>query len=268
MQVAISKEFLWDTLSSVVAELERVDPQSVVGARARGLLDGKSMMLASQSDRHPRPPKAERDDKIAQAYLGGSSISVIAGEIGVTPDTVRNALIRRGVTRRKSGECQKTTASRRDDGKRQRIKAMREAGKTLTEIGLAEQISRERVRQILAADGITGQRPLSPDEHAAVAEYLAGGSVCEVSERHSMAATKLRKLVLQSGHEMRPSRRNGGHQPDTLKKAERAAQLYAEGRTIRDIQDELNVNYGTGVYRLLAIAGVTIRLRQHERKAA
>lgn len=265
--MAISKEFLWSTLASVVTELERVDPQSVIAARSRGLLDGKSMMLAAQSDRHPRSAKSERDDKIAQAYLGGESISVISSELGLSMGTVRAALIRRGVARRKSGECQKASTRRRDDEKSERIKAMREAGKTLAEIGATEQLTRERVRQILARSGIAGQRPLSSDEQAAVAEYVKGDSLCEVAERHNMPGGRLRKLVLRSGQEMRPSRRMGGHAPDTIKRAERAAQLYAEGRKLREIGAELGINYAPGIYRLLAIAGVTLRVRQQQRKA-
>lgn len=255
--MGISKEFLWSTVETVVAELERADPQSVVGARVRGLLDARAMSTALQGDRHPRPPKSERDDKIAELYLGGLSYEATAKAVGCAIDTVKSALARRGIEPRRSGEGQKATAARQDEERIERIRQYREQGMTIQEIGDREGVSRERIRQICFRNGIdTTTRPLKPEERAAVDDYSAGASLIEVAEKHGVTRGRLRKWIVQCGGAVSYARRRRQRHPKTLADAEIVARLYRQGRSTSEIAAEIGCAQPS-IYRLLAIAGVS-----------
>lgn len=263
--MAIPKELLWDMLSTVVTELERVDPSNIIGARARGLLDARTLVPKADIDRHKRSAIAERDDEVARLYLNGLSLTAVGQQLGISPQMARTSLRRRNITPRPPGRCQKATSLRRDETRLERIIQLRSEGKTLQEIGAEFGITRERVRQICARANIdTSERPLTADELSWVDEYVSGASLIEVAEKHGLATSRMKNLILRSGNKLRPSRRNGGHQPATIQNAERAAQLYTEGRKVREIKDELGISYDAGVYRLLAIAGVSPRIRSKQ----
>lgn len=266
--MAISKEFLWNALDTVVAEFERIDPQNVVAARARGLLDSKALVPKAEFDRHKRSLRAERDDEAARLYLNGLSLLDVARELGIAAGTVRAALKRRNIMPRPPGKCQKATILRRDDEKADRIAAMRAEGKTLTEIGDIEGITRERVRQILARAGIDGPRPLSPNEREAVEQYAGGASLYDAAIKHNLTQHTLRKLILRNGGELRPSRRNGGSQPATMERAKQVAKLYLSGSTIQQIMTSMGIRHAPSVYRLLALANVELRRRRSRKEAA
>lgn len=51
--------------------------------------------------------RRERDDRIAEAYVGGLSLIEVAKQIGVCEATVLNALRRKGVERRRRGRRRK-----------------------------------------------------------------------------------------------------------------------------------------------------------------
>lgn len=256
--MVISKDFLWETLGQLTSEVERIDPQSVVAARVRGILTVREM-ATSVGDRHPRSKKAERDDNIASAYLAGASIEDVALQSGHCVSTVRAALRRRDVRVRTGGEQQRAPHKQANQARVGRIRAMRAEGKTLEEIGNTEHITRERVRQICAKNGIDTSidaRPLRPEELAIAAEYVAGESLHVVAERHQLTLGQLRYLIVKSGNEVRPSRRTPKHSPSTLARAQQAAQLYAEGKSTAEMQQALGVK-APSTYRLLAIAGVS-----------
>jgi hypothetical protein len=97
--LAISKDFLWETIGRLADEVERLDPQSPVAARVRGFLDARSMGLHT-TDRH-RAKRAYvdpgEDARVAGLYLGGKTIEQVSIETGHSCDTVRRALKRVGV---------------------------------------------------------------------------------------------------------------------------------------------------------------------------
>jgi hypothetical protein len=82
--MAISKDFLWGTIEQLTDELERADPQSLIGARVRGLLDAKQLSLHT-TDRHNQPKQSYRshDDECVRRYLSGKSTWTIAAELGI-----------------------------------------------------------------------------------------------------------------------------------------------------------------------------------------
>lgn len=255
--VAISKDFLWDTLETVVADLERADPQSIVGARTRGLLDARGLSLHT-TDRHKHPKREYRshDEECARLYLSGKSTWKIAAELGINAGTVSAALKRGGVPIRHGKEVFAATRGQKDLTKVDLIRGMRDEGKNLSDIGKALHISRERVRQICVREGISTERILTADQNKAVGEYLAGDSLLRIAERRNTHPATVRAWVLASGHSIRPKgfaeRRLA---PETISNAALAAKLYQSGEPTKLIAAALGVPQ-PNVYRLLAIAGV------------
>jgi hypothetical protein len=242
--VAVPKNFLWDTIEQLASELERFDPASIVAARCRGLLMIREMSPMT-GDRHPRSKSAEEDDRIASLYLAGGSLESAALEVARSTEFVKKALARRDIAPRKIGAAQSSGLKLKNVGRIERIRQMRAEGKTLEEIGTAEKVTRERVRQICVRNGIDTSadgRPLRPEEQAAVDDYVAGESLNTVSEQHGFTLTKLKDLILRSGNTVRQTRRIPGHTPETLARAERAAQLYAEGKTTDAIGEAIGTH--------------------------
>jgi transposase len=267
--MAISKNFLWETIDRLTGEIERLDPQSAVAARMRGFLEARQMGLHT-TDRHKTQrgkygAAAGQDDLVANLYLSGKSTYTIAAEVGRSVQFVKGALNRCGIKPRKPGESQKAGQRCVDQERLDRIRAMLAEGKNLSQIGALEHVSRERVRQICKQAGIDTTPVLTIDQKAAVQEYLDGGSLLEVAERHSVHQTTVKKWVLSEGHELRPKVRRT--QSKTLRKASRAAQMYKAGASSTNIAAALGVPQPY-VYRLLAIAGVTPRSRQPQQEAA
>lgn len=255
--MAVPKDFLWDTLEAVVAELERADPQSVIGARTRGLLDARRLSLHT-TDRHKRADRTERDDRVASLYLSGKSTYDVSRELGLGIGVVRTALARRGVKARPAGENSKTARQLRNKPRIELIRSLRADGKTLEEIGTELHITRERVRQICVQNGIPAERGLAPDQKQAVAEYVSGESMEQVSARHKVAPQTLRGWITKEGFTIRPSNKTSRRDPATLERSRRAAEMYESGKSVREISEALGYGHEVGgvVYRLLAIAGV------------
>jgi DNA-binding CsgD family transcriptional regulator len=255
--MAISKDFLWGTIEQLTDELERADPQSLIGARVRGLLDAKQLSLHT-TDRHNQPKQSYRshDDECVRRYLSGKSTWTIAAELGINAGTVSAALKRCGVKARHGQKAQASTRRQKDTAKVDRIRELRAEGQNLSDIGIALHISRERVRQICVREGISTERILTADQNTAVEEYLAGDSLLQIAERRNVHPGTVRSWVLASGNSIRAKgfaeRRLS---PKTISNSERAAQLYQEGQRVQTIADELGVPQ-PNVYRLLAIAGV------------
>jgi len=256
--MAISKDFLWNTVARLVDELERVDPQSIVAARTRGLMDARALGLHT-TDRHLKNGAAAgQDDLVAELYMGGKSVLTIAAEIGRSSNFVDACLERRGVKKRKPGPAQHVAAVLSNVPRVERIRAMRAEGKTLEEIGTELRITRERVRQLCVKNGISAERGLTAEQKQAVAEYVAGESLEQVAARYGSAPSTLRGWVAKEGYAIRPSPKISRRDPETLERAKRAAELYRSDKTVAEISQELGygANGGPAVYRLLAIAGV------------
>jgi transposase len=119
------------------------------------------------------------------------------------------------------------------------------------------------VRQWFKEAGVSTRRPeLRADELAIVADYLSGTSLDLTASKASVSTYVVRRLVARAGHTLRPAKKNARRNPETVAKAERAAQLYATGMKAREIAAELGLCAPEMVYRLLAIAGVKPK-RQH-----
>jgi DNA-binding CsgD family transcriptional regulator len=258
--VAISKDFLWDTIDALATELERADPQSVVAARTRGLLDARGMGLHT-TDRHLANKRHYRthDDACAELYLAGNSTYSIAAALGISVGCVVGALSRKGVEKRTHGEGQKATSRKQDEGRVDLIRARRADGKNLGEIADELHITRERVRQICVKNGISTETLLTPDQRLAVDEYVSGNSLELVAAAHGTHASTLRNWVVKAGFAVRPSPKTSKRDPETLRKAEEAEKLYRSGQTISEISVALGygANGGGPVYRLLAIRGIS-----------
>lgn len=257
--MAISKDFLWDTIEALAAELERADPQSLVAARTRGLLDARDLSLHT-TDRHlhrKNGAAAGQDDLVAALYLEGKSTLAISVEIGRSVSFVNGCLGRRGIQARKPGEAQKVGTDRQNKPRIDRIRVLKAEGKTLEEIGAELHITRERVRQLCVKNGIPTDRPLTPEQKQAVSEYVAGDSLEQVAARNQVHPHTLRGWVTREGFSIRPAPKTSRRDPETLKRAAKAAELYRSGTSISDIAREFGYGANGGViYRLLAIAGV------------
>jgi DNA-binding CsgD family transcriptional regulator len=259
--MAIAKDFLWDTLETVVAELERADPQSVVGARVRGLLDARRM-----TDRHgPRRHYRTHDDECAKLYLEGKSTYRIAAEIGISVQTVNAALRRKGVRARTASIGRSVTTRKQDETRVDLIRTRRAERKTLQEIGAELHITRERVRQICVKNGINTEEQLTVEQQAAVDEYVSGKSLELVAATHNTSPITLRGWITRAGFSIRPSPKTAKRDPETLRRAEKAEQLYLSGKSVSEISRELGFGaLGGPVYRLLAIRGIDPVKRNQE----
>lgn len=258
--MAISKDFLWNAIDGLATELERVDPQNVVAARTRGLLDARQMGLHT-TDRHiaNRAPLPQVDEQlVCRLYQDGNSLLATAKAAGIGHQSVITILNRNGIPVRARGRQLQAFQKPQDRARIERIRAWRAEGKTLEEIGAELRITRERVRQLCLKAGIdTSQKELTPEQKAAVAEYVAGESMEHVAARHGSHPHTLRNWVLREGFAIRPSPKTSKRDPETLKKAEQAAELYRAGKTIAEISRACGYGSNGGpVYRLLAIAGV------------
>ncbi|MGV0964217.1 MAG: hypothetical protein ACOYBT_10035 [Polynucleobacter sp.] len=252
-------KLLLETCASVIAELERLDPASLIAARARGVLDGISAPRTAKPA-GGRPIQVDRDQEIARLYGEGLSGPEVANRVGCSYKTVLNALERCGVARRARGtrySPRKATVSNQD--RIERIRTMRAEGLTLKEIGAREKITGERVRQLCGKAGIdTSKRPLTEHEKALVAQYLAGDSLHIVAEAGGLSTGVVARLLALAGEKPRPAPKLRNRHPHTLVNAERAAQLYASGLTMAAIAKHVGLANASSVYRLLAIAGVKL----------
>lgn len=203
--------------------------------------------------RRPRGPKAKHAEKFADivaTYEAGKSVLQCAVEFDVAEMTVRNAL--------KAFNIQLRGGGRKAPDRIPLIMKLRAEGKTLEEIGAVLDVTRERVRQLVAKAGLTEQfaRPRTAEQLAILAEYPNGATVDFVAERLGIGAHLAKKWLTQAGYEIRPSRRQSKRQPNTIANAERAAQMYSNGITTREIAEELGLNNPAQIYRLLSMAGV------------
>lgn len=252
---------------ALMDELERVKPDSPVLTRARLTFDiaeetgvkpsGRPVTTQQEARREVALRKiAERDESDAEVkrlYEAGLSLIEVGKRMGGHSTAwVTASLFRTGTPSRPRGNTRQ-----RDPERIERLRAMRDKGMTLEEMGAAEQITRERVRQICTTAGIDTSinLELTDEQRAAVAEYMAGDSMNEVAVRYGIGTHALRNWILKAGHVPRkqPSRRDT---PEIKQRAKRAARLYQRGMKGSDIAKALGLPKSEMIYRLLAIAGV------------
>jgi hypothetical protein len=257
---------LHQTALKLLAEVEHLDPNNAVAAMARAIFEASADEGIKPSGAPPggelqtiRATRAKRAAeqrvewrKAADLYLTGLSLLDVGKALGHSPAWVSNALLRCRVPSRPKGPH----GGPRDPARIERIRQARAEGKTLEQIGAAEHISRERVRQICAAAGVdtAPSHQLTDDQQQAVTEYLGGASLEFVAEKHQVGTTAVRNWVLRAGHEPRPRRRRVAAK--TKAAAAKVAKLYDQGLKAREIAEAVGLHDPTMVYRLLAIAGV------------
>jgi hypothetical protein len=149
------------TSHQLMDELERVSPNSMVLALARSVFangasagvrpSGRPTTDREQARRAKWAQREADDREGARLYRSGLSMLQVARAMGKGPSWVSAALRRQGVQPRPKGP---TLRYRADWDRVERIRAARANSRTLREIGAAEHISRERVRQICVAHGI------------------------------------------------------------------------------------------------------------------
>lgn len=252
----------------LLAEVKRVAPESPVAIRAETIFEVAEETGIKPSGRPPNAAGNERretlmqriaerdatDKEVAKLYASGLSLMEVGRRTGGHSTAwVTASLARTGTPTRPRGNNKTPPNLERIE----RMRAYRAEGKTLEEIAAVEHISRERVRQICNSAGISTSpsSELTPEQHAAVEEYLAGGSLNLVSARYGVGSHALRNWVMRAGHVPRrePTRRSTA---ETKRRAERAAQLYRQGMKADEIAKALGFKKGEAIYRFLAIAGV------------
>lgn len=243
-----ANRILRETLSTVLAELERIDSRSLVAARARGLLDALEVAPKGR-------PVTVDDEEVARLYGEGLSLEQCSIRLGVSASTVVNSLKRSGVERKRTRPLGQPSKA---DPRLPEMVAMRENGATLEEIGAHFKITRERARQIFARAGIDiSVRPLTPAERAAVDRYVSGESLGLCAASLGIMPTSFRNVLLRAGHE--PRKEGRATRPETKHRTERAAQLWQAGKRPREIAAELGLPCTETVYRYLARAGISVR---------
>lgn len=263
---------LRDTLANVLAELDRLDPQSLTAARAHGVLEAIACSAPSSKGGRPRgvsSRQAEKDAPLIASYQSGKTAGEVAEAHGCERQTVYNALRRAGIPSRARGHTiGKIKPAIAADERIERIRTMRADGRTLEEIGAAEKITRERVRQLCQKAGIPTPRPeLTQQEKDAVAAYLAGDSIDQASAGHDIAPSRLNYALARMGHSPRPSKRTCRRSAQTVAKASLAGKLYLDGKKLREISAALGLGKPEMVYRYLAVAGVKPHRRAHSAAA-
>jgi hypothetical protein len=253
----------------LLSELKRIAPDSPVLTRAETVFeiadgagikpsgrkpDGYGYITARRQQTIARIEKRDRDDaEVKRLYESGHSLMSVGERMGHTPAWVTASLARTGTPTRPRGPGAYCPNPERTE----RIRAMRANGWTLEEIGATENITRERVRQLCHKAGIdtSESHELTAEQKAAVAEYIAGGSLNLVSAKYGVGTSGLRNWVVRSGKiPRRESTRRTGEK--TQAAAKRAADLYRAGKSGREIADALGLSKPEMVYRFLAIAGI------------
>jgi transposase-like protein len=253
---------LRDTVSRLIAEIDRLDPGNIEAARASGVMSAVAAMDFAPIVEPSARKKAgrstriadERDHAMAASYRSGRTILEVATEFKACTGTVRKALDRCDVRARPKGPVYDKKRAPRVV----KILELRAQGLDASDIGKAVGVTRERVRQILVREGVpTGQinKPLTDAERRAVDMYVAGASLDAAAEINNIPISRCRALILREGRTLRPSNRRG-HTQEVLERAKRVAELYKSGWKVREIAAELGLPKPELIYRYLAIAGV------------
>lgn len=272
-RVALYKRLVEDT----VAELERISEQDLIGIipnvhaianeakRRLATFEGTptSIDLAAVSEYMEQQTQIDAEKtktkaEAAQMYLDGSSLTEVGAKFDANVVTIRKWLVDQGVKIRPKGPGTSYTGIR-DRERVERIRLLREEGKTMQEIGTELHITRERVRQIMVRNHMSTERVLRPEELAAVKDYIDGTeSLRMVGERHGVTMWTLKRWITIAGYTLKPNEKpqKRNRSEKTLEKTAKAAELYKSGMKIKDIARELGVGNAAMVYRYLDYAQV------------
>lgn len=254
------------TARDLLGELKRIAPQSPVLIRAEAIFEVADDTGVKPSGRLPTGYSqlrrdralerlAERDKSDAEAkylYESGLSLIQVSKQLHRSTGWIMASLARTNTPTRPRGN----TKHHPDPERIERFRRMRAEGKTLEEMGAAEHISRERVRQICNAAGIdtSPSQELTSEQKAAVADYIGGGSLNEVAVRHDTTPYTLRNWIIRAGYVPAPQPRKWAGK--TREQAKQAAKLYRAGVPGHQIADAIGVSKPEQIYRLLAMEGI------------
>jgi len=258
------------TALRLLAETERLEPDNPIAAMARTIFECAADEGVKPSGRRPGGANATVRDKralrkmqklaeyrrAAELYQTGLSLVDVGKALGHSPGWVSSALLHLDVATRPQGPRGPNHGTQ-DLARIERLRAMRADGLTLEQMGAAEQITRERVRQLCAVNGIDTSPNTDLDERQlqAVEAYMAGDSLELVAQTFEVGTSAVRNWLLKAGHV--PRRRSTRRpSPKTKADASKAAQLYRQGVKGVAIAAELGLPHPEMIYRLLAIAGV------------
>lgn len=127
-------------------------------------------------------------------------------------------------------------------------------------------------RGVLAGNGQRASKPFRGKDAKQfpemVAAYQSGDSLNYSAELLGMSPSGFGNLLRRHGHKVRPSKRRG-HSQQTLDRSACAAELYGQGKTVREIAAAIGLPKPEMAYRFLAIAGVRpSRHRKHVEQPA
>lgn len=250
----MSNYLLREALAKAADEIERFDPASAVAGYCRGLLAESTKVSETKKQ------KVERYFAMWEFYNAGSTLEDTAARFGVHLQTVRNAFAHIGKPARKK-------AIRKTDHRAEQFWQEYCTGATLEQIGIANKITRERVRQILKRAGHepkSVKRPEKPEYLAAIDAYLSGESLHTAAHIAGVAQKAMFDIIVRNGHKPRPSRRyfrGDQHRIETV------ARLYKSGAKLAVIAAEAGLAHPNNVYRYLGYAGLK-PTRQTARKVA
>lgn len=241
-------------IADLADALEAHEPGHALISFARGVIAGMAITPASSKPRGGwRKQATDEDRAIRAAYEGGQSIISVAAQFKRSPAIITAAVKRAGGKMRPKGAARGEAKS---DPRSDLFWAEYCGGATLEQIGRANGMTRERVRQIIAKGGYVikeAPRPLPELHQAGINAYLAGDSLNIAANAAGVSPLTMRGILTRNGHEIRPNKRTKKY---NALKVERAAELYREGRPIPEMAGEIGVAHATSVYRLLGYAGV------------
>jgi len=103
-----------------------------------------------------RSERAKRDAEIERAYTGGATTQEIAASLGISGTAVRNALAKRGVSRRRA--CPRGGPRPIPPDRARKMVLAYQAGATLHQVAKATGVAHRKVYQALQESGISSRR--------------------------------------------------------------------------------------------------------------
>ena len=185
--------------------------QRRIGAKF-GISDKQLLEILSENgvDRHPVgggvtivAPDNVVTSMVAD-YEAGASICAIGKKYGFSNNVVERYLVNNGVTKRPPDYTEIS------DELASQMATDYESGLTLRDISCKHGLYYEKVRDAIAATGVTirvpGQRQNRIPTDIAVACYEAGESLKEIVKKHGSSTNTLRRQLIEAGVTMRPFR--------------------------------------------------------------
>jgi uncharacterized protein (DUF433 family) len=211
--------------------------------------------------------------QMAREYKEGATLTMLSVNHKLGLPVVRQTLVDAGVEIRKKGGSQPFDANRAEE-----MSALyKKEGLTLAEIGERFNVTRERVRQILRANGVKSlgrrersksEQPLTTKEKKIAAAYDNGTSPAELKEKYpGLTYVSLQTILKRAGVETKPkgffNRRKGYEK--TVKGIVRD---YKRGIDTGEIADRYGLCGRTEIYKFLKREQVPVRHQHSEESEA